>query len=108
LTVSSGHGLDGRVPLSQVAAMGRADDEPDEALRVLDIELGATIERLDRVRAELAVILRHRAPAHLPPGFAPASRELAEDAMAQALAELSDPAQLRVLVRLNALLTEQG
>lgn len=62
------------VPLSQVAAMGRADEEPDEAIRVLDAELEATVDRLNRVRAELAVILRHRAPMHVPPGFAPISR----------------------------------
>jgi DNA-binding transcriptional MerR regulator len=66
------------VPLSQIAAMGRADEEPDEAIRVLDAELEATVERLNRVRAELAVILRHRAPMHVPPGFAPISRNLSE------------------------------
>jgi DNA-binding transcriptional MerR regulator len=66
------------VPLSQVAAMGRADEEPDEAIRVLDAELAATIERLNRVRAELAVILRHRAPMHVPPGFAPLARNLSD------------------------------
>ncbi|OLR95113.1 helix-turn-helix domain-containing protein [Actinokineospora bangkokensis] len=66
------------VPLSQVAALGRADQEPDEAIRVLDAELAATVERLNRVRAELAVILRHRAPMHLPTEFAPLSRNLSE------------------------------
>jgi DNA-binding transcriptional MerR regulator len=66
------------VPLSQVAAMGRADEEPDEAIRVLDAELAATVERLNRVRAELAVILRHRAPMYVPPGFAPLARKLSD------------------------------
>lgn len=66
------------VPLSQVAAMERADEEPDEAIQVLDAELEATIERLNRVRAELAVILRHRAPMHVPPEFAPLSRDLSD------------------------------
>ncbi|MEU6717869.1 MerR family transcriptional regulator [Nonomuraea sp. NPDC046802] len=66
------------VPLSQVAAMGRADEEPDEVIRVLDAELAATIERLHRVRAELAVILRHRAPMHVPPEFAPISQDLSD------------------------------
>ncbi|AXB44740.1 MerR family transcriptional regulator [Amycolatopsis albispora] len=64
------------LPLAQIAAMGRADDDPDEAIRVLDAELAATVERLNRVRAELAVILRHRAPMHVPSGFAPLSRKL--------------------------------
>src|SRR5690606_11250356 len=49
------------VPLSEVASMGRAEEDPDEAIRVLDAELEATIDRLNRVRAEPAVILRHRA-----------------------------------------------
>ncbi|WP_017591510.1 helix-turn-helix domain-containing protein [Nocardiopsis potens] len=66
------------VPLAQIAAMGRADEEPDEAIRVLDAELEATIERLTRIRAELAVILRHRASPEVPPGFAPVSRSLSE------------------------------
>ncbi|MEU6789178.1 MerR family transcriptional regulator [Nonomuraea angiospora] len=66
------------VPLSQVAAIGRADEEPDEAIRVLDAELEATIERLNRLRAELAVILRHRAPMHVPPEFAPLSQDLSD------------------------------
>ncbi|NKZ01488.1 MerR family transcriptional regulator [Nocardiopsis alborubida] len=66
------------VPLSEVESMGRADEDPDEAIRVLDGELEATVERLNRVRAELAAILRHRAPAYVPPAFAPVSRELSE------------------------------
>ncbi|MFD1537265.1 MerR family transcriptional regulator [Nonomuraea guangzhouensis] len=67
------------VPLSQVAALGRADEEPDdEAIRLLDAELAATIERLTRVRAELAVILRHRAPIHVPPEFAPVVQGLSD------------------------------
>lgn len=66
------------VPLSEVASMGRADEDPDEAIRVLDRELEATVARINRVRAELAVILRHRAPAYVPPAFAPVSGDLSE------------------------------
>ncbi|GAA3654459.1 MerR family transcriptional regulator [Nonomuraea antimicrobica] len=66
------------VPLSQIAALGRANEEPAEAIRLLDAELEATVERLNRVRAELAVILRHRAPMHVPPAFAPLSRDLSD------------------------------
>ncbi|MFL1431350.1 MULTISPECIES: MerR family transcriptional regulator [unclassified Nocardiopsis] len=66
------------VPLSEIAAMGRADEEPDEAIRVLDAELAATVDRLNRVRAELAVILRHGASAYVPPGFAPVSPGLSD------------------------------
>ncbi|AOS63827.1 helix-turn-helix domain-containing protein [Actinoalloteichus hymeniacidonis] len=66
------------IPLGQVAAMGRAGEDPDEGLRVLDTELEATIKRLTRVRAELAVIRRHRATADTPPGFEPFVRDLTD------------------------------
>ena len=39
--------------LPQIAAMGEADDHPEQALRELDAELAATIERLQRARDEL-------------------------------------------------------
>ncbi|PTA47689.1 MerR family transcriptional regulator [Micromonospora sp. RP3T] len=58
--------------LSQIAAMPDTDDQPVAALRTLDTELAATIERLQRARLELAVILRQPTPAELPPGFAAA------------------------------------
>lgn len=66
------------VPLAQVATMGRADQDPDEALRLLDADLAASIERLQRVRAELAVILRHRAPVDLPAVFSAVGGDLSE------------------------------
>ncbi|KIH98441.1 MerR family transcriptional regulator [Streptomonospora alba] len=66
------------VPLSEVASMGHAGEDPDEAIRVLDRELEATVARISRVRAELAVILRHRAPAYVPPSFAPVARNLSD------------------------------
>lgn len=66
------------VPLAQIGTMGRADEDPAEALRVLDAELEATIERLQRGRAELALILRHRAPVDLPPGFSSVANALSE------------------------------
>lgn len=53
--------------LSQIAAMGDADDHPEEALRALDAELAATIERLQRARVELGLILHQAAPTDLPP-----------------------------------------
>ncbi|MFI2713962.1 MerR family transcriptional regulator [Micromonospora sp. NPDC018662] len=55
--------------LSQIATMQDTDDQPVEALRTLDAELAATIERLQRARLELAVILRQPTPAELPPGL---------------------------------------
>jgi DNA-binding transcriptional MerR regulator len=66
--------------LSQIAAMGDTDDHPEEALRTLDAELAATIERLQRARVELALIMRQSLPTDLPPEFAPAARAEMSDA----------------------------
>ncbi|MER5625273.1 MerR family transcriptional regulator [Streptosporangium sp. NPDC002544] len=64
--------------LAQIRAMGSADEEPDEAIRVLDAELARTIERLQRIRAELAVILKYRAPLDTPLPFGPVAEGLSE------------------------------
>lgn len=58
--------------LTQIAAMGDAADHPEEALRTLDAELAGTIERLQRARVELGLILRQSAPTDLPLEFAQA------------------------------------
>lgn len=59
--------------LSQIAAMGEQDDHPEAALRTLDAELAATIERLQRARVELGLILHRSAPTDLPAELAPAA-----------------------------------
>jgi DNA-binding transcriptional MerR regulator len=59
--------------LSRIAAMGEDDHHPAEALHALDAELAATIDRLQRARLELGLILRHHAPADLPADIAPAA-----------------------------------
>jgi DNA-binding transcriptional MerR regulator len=66
--------------LSQISAMGDADDHPDQELRTLDAELAETIERLQQVRAELGMILREGTPIDLPPeiALATADTELSE------------------------------
>jgi DNA-binding transcriptional MerR regulator len=61
--------------LSQIAAMGERDDHPEEALRTLDAELAATIERLQRARVELGLILRYSGPTDLPAELAPAAAQ---------------------------------
>ena len=66
------------VPLSQIVSVGNVASHPDEALQVLDAELAASIERLQRVRAELALILRHSAPTDLPAGFGAAASDMSE------------------------------
>lgn len=52
--------------LAQIGGMGEADEYPESALRTLDAELAATIERLQRVRTELALVLRKAPPTDLP------------------------------------------
>jgi len=64
------------VPLSQIEAIGSTDDDPQGALRTIDAELAATIERLQLIRRELAAILQHGTSASLPEGFAEAGRDL--------------------------------
>jgi DNA-binding transcriptional MerR regulator len=59
--------------LAQIAEMGDADDHPEEALRTLDAELAATIERLQRIRLELAAIMKQPLPPDLPPELATAA-----------------------------------
>ena len=52
--------------LAEIADLGDADEHPGEALRRLDAELAATIQRLRNARAELALILRRGTPTDLP------------------------------------------
>jgi DNA-binding transcriptional MerR regulator len=56
--------------LAQIAELGDRDEYPEEALRALDADLAAQIERLQQVRAEVADILAQRLPTDLPPEFA--------------------------------------
>lgn len=57
------------VPLSQIGAVSEAGDETPDALREIDRELAATIEKLQKARADIAAILRDDAPADIPAGF---------------------------------------
>lgn len=66
------------VPLARIATMGHAGQDPETALRALDGELAATIERLQRIRGELSGILEHGASADLPAGFGPVTAEMTD------------------------------
>ncbi|KXK63995.1 MerR family transcriptional regulator [Micromonospora rosaria] len=57
------------VPLSDIAAMEESAEGAEQVLRALDAELAASIERQQRMRDEVAGILRQRELAELPPGF---------------------------------------
>lgn len=66
--------------LAQIADMGDADDHPEEALRTLDAELAATIEKLQRIRLELAAIMKQPLPTDLPPELATVAQADLSDA----------------------------
>ncbi|MDT7553165.1 MAG: hypothetical protein QOI16_1701 [Pseudonocardiales bacterium] len=83
--------------LAQISAMGDTDDHPEQALRTLDAELAATIERLQGVRVELALILSQAVLTDLPPEIAPAAGD----------AELTDIDRSFVVV-LSRILGPQG
>lgn len=58
------------VPLAQVATMGAPSQDPHDVIRVIDAELASTIERLQRIRAELALMAQHGAELDVPADFA--------------------------------------
>ena len=94
------------VPLSDVASMGQVDEDPDEAIRALDKELEQAAARINRLRAELSTVLRHRGSAYVPPAFAPVAGDfsdrqrsllmvystvLSDESLARFRASLDDP-----------------
>ena len=66
------------VPLSQIGTVTTGDDTTLDALREIDADLAANIERLQRARADIAVILRDGAPADTPAGFESVASRLSE------------------------------
>jgi DNA-binding transcriptional MerR regulator len=66
------------MPLTDIAALGEPDQDAEQLFRSLDDELAASIERQQRMRDDLAAILRHRTLAELPPGFDGAAAGLSE------------------------------
>ncbi|MBF0815555.1 MerR family transcriptional regulator [Microbacterium paludicola] len=57
------------VPLGQIGEVGAGGETTLLALRELDDELAANIDRLEKARADIAAIVRARAPADVPAGF---------------------------------------
>ncbi|MWB97665.1 MerR family transcriptional regulator [Agromyces seonyuensis] len=66
------------IPLARIAEVVDGGDRGGDALRELDAELAATIERLRRVREDIAAIRRERAPADAPAGFAESAGTMSE------------------------------
>jgi DNA-binding transcriptional MerR regulator len=56
--------------LPQIAELGDSDEHPEEALRALDADLAAQVERLNQARAEVAEILEQGLATDLPTEFA--------------------------------------
>lgn len=90
--------------LAQIADLGDEDEHPRAALRQLDAELAATIERLQRTRAELALALSRETPPHLPPDIAAviANADLSpqDRSFALVLAQLITPEALSTYARM--------
>ncbi|MFD1714234.1 MerR family transcriptional regulator [Amnibacterium flavum] len=57
------------VPLEQIEQVGASGDASADALRAIDADLGASIERLQRARAEIRAILEGSSVAGVPAGF---------------------------------------
>jgi DNA-binding transcriptional MerR regulator len=56
--------------LAQIADLGKRDEYPEEALRALDVELVTQIQRLEKLRSEIAGILEQGLATDLPVEFA--------------------------------------
>lgn len=56
--------------LAQIAELETSDESYIETLRALDVELAASIDHQQQVRAEIADLIRHRAAPDTPAGYA--------------------------------------
>lgn len=70
------------VPLSRIGEVDAGTETARGMLQELDAELAASIERLNRARADIAAILKAGAPADVPAGFASVASQLSEPDMA--------------------------
>ncbi|WDZ86584.1 MerR family transcriptional regulator [Micromonospora cathayae] len=66
------------VPLADIAAVESSVEGAEQTFRALDAELAASIERQQRIREELAGILRQPDRTDLPPGFGHLAGDLSE------------------------------
>jgi DNA-binding transcriptional MerR regulator len=67
------------VPLAQVAAMGTDGDGHASVFRTIDAELEATVERLQKIRQELATLSEPGASADVPIGFSGVAEHLRDN-----------------------------
>lgn len=66
------------VSLSQIAAMTGSGSVPEETIRQIDAELAESIDRLQNVRAELAMLLEQKGPVDVPAEFTSVSGALSD------------------------------
>ncbi|WP_286343353.1 MerR family transcriptional regulator [Frondihabitans sucicola] len=66
------------IPLARVADLMAVDASPVEELRVVETELAATVDRLDRVRAELSALVEQGGAPDLPHPWSVAGAELGD------------------------------
>jgi len=92
------------VPLSDIPAMEESDEHAEKTLRALDAELKASIERQQRMREELALILERRSLVDLPPGFDGNVAEMpeVERSLMMIFSRVFDPATMTTLRELHA------
>ncbi|UNX53818.1 MerR family transcriptional regulator [Georgenia sp. TF02-10] len=90
------------VPLSQIGEVGAGGDDTPDALRQLDAEMAASIERLQKARADIAAVLRDGAPADAPAGFASVASRLSEadSSMIHLYSQLYDEEALADVLRM--------
>ncbi|MDH2424874.1 MerR family transcriptional regulator [Sphaerisporangium sp. TRM90804] len=67
------------VPLAQVAAMGTDPDGRASVFQAIDAELEATVERLQNIRRELAVLSQPGASPDVPAGFSGVAESLRDN-----------------------------
>ncbi|WP_203137286.1 helix-turn-helix domain-containing protein [Microbacterium sp. JZ31] len=84
------------VPLAQIGAVEAGGEPTLAALRDLDADLAASIDRLQKARADIAAILRERAPADVPAGFESVAMRLSQSdtSMIHIYSQLYDQAAL--------------
>lgn len=90
------------IPLSKIREVGAGADSTPQALRQVDAELAASIERLQRARADIAAILREGGPADAPSGFESVASRLshADSSIIHIYAQLYDDVAMGDLRRM--------
>lgn len=66
------------VPLDQIEEVALDGDSSSDALRAIDADLAASIERLQRARAEIQAILQGSSVTGVPPGFENVASRMSE------------------------------